>query len=112
MRGFSKSAAHFPDLVLDEPSRRPGELIHGTDADHTLAVDEGGALGVGVGAHVDGSHSHPLAAEGTDLVGGVPDGGVPGVLVTEGVARGSGEAVNVVGAGVGEDQQELPVSGG
>ena len=53
---FVYSAGQLPDLRLDQPSRRGGELIHPADGSQILPVDSTGVGNVGVLPHKDGGH--------------------------------------------------------
>ena len=57
---FVYSAGQLPDLRLDQPSRRGGELIHPANGSQILPVDSTGVGNVGVLPHKDGGHPDAL----------------------------------------------------
>ena len=65
---FVYSAGQLPDLRLDQPSRRGGELIHPANGSQILPVDSTGVGNVGVLPHKDGGHPDTLPPQGPDLV--------------------------------------------
>ena len=95
----------------NEAARRGGKLVDAPDAREVAAIDGVRRRNAGVLAHEHRGDADALRAQGADLGGGVVDAGLPVVIAAERNFATRENFVAVVRAGVGEQDQQVLVSG-
>ena len=83
LSGSFLSAAEFADFILNEPTRRGGELVDAANARKVAAIDGVRGGNARVFTHEDGGDADALRAQGAHLLRCVVDADLPVVVAAE-----------------------------